>query len=196
MGLPTERLTSSSAVSLHLPFCRSHLACRSIASTQTRQTSSVSRSLRIQSAQASRHVRPSSVFPHHNDTRGLTDVLPHLSPTAFPSLNKKYPLYGLHSVPPLTAEQWWTLLIEETMIGAGVEPKGPSSWSLSFGGPDSIETHATQLYQLWRRTFRCSAIVYWSASPPPRVIARSTTSSQPVRPQSIVTVTMAGLDLT
>lgn len=141
MHLPTERLTSSSTMSLHMPFCRSHLACRSIASTQTRQTSSVSLSPRIQSAQGSRHVRTASTYLHQNDTRELTAVLPHLPPTAFPSRNKKHPLYGLHSVPPLTAEQWWTLLIEETMIGAGVEPKGPFSWFLSFEWRDVVETH-------------------------------------------------------
>lgn len=44
--------------------------------------------------------------------------------TAFPAINKQYPLYGSHQ--GMQAEQWWTILIESTMKQAGVDPSRPS----------------------------------------------------------------------
>ncbi|KAK4689654.1 hypothetical protein P7C73_g447, partial [Tremellales sp. Uapishka_1] len=40
---------------------------------------------------------------------------------AFKSINSAHPLYGKHSSPPLSPEEWWTSLIRECMIKAGAE---------------------------------------------------------------------------
>ncbi|WOO82565.1 Haloacid dehalogenase-like hydrolase domain-containing protein 3 [Vanrija pseudolonga] len=38
---------------------------------------------------------------------------------AFKEMNAQYPLYGKHSVPPLTPEKWWSTLIHKCMVHAG-----------------------------------------------------------------------------
>jgi hypothetical protein len=39
---------------------------------------------------------------------------------AFPAINKQYPLYG--AADGMSAEKWWTILIEDTMKEAGADP--------------------------------------------------------------------------
>jgi hypothetical protein len=60
---------------------------------------------------------------------------------AFPALTARYPLYGACETPPLTADWWWTLLIEQTMLAAGADEAG-SSPSLSSSPPASADPHS------------------------------------------------------
>ena len=43
---------------------------------------------------------------------------------AFREMDKTWPLYGKHSDPPLSPEEWWTEVIKRTMLHAGAPPTG------------------------------------------------------------------------
>lgn len=53
---------------------------------------------------------------------------------AFPKLNKLHPLYGLHSIPKLTPDEWWGLLIKDVMLDAGADRDGELNYSSFLQG--------------------------------------------------------------
>lgn len=46
---------------------------------------------------------------------------------AFKAMEARWPVYGKHSTPALSPEQWWTELIKQCMLEAGAAEKGEST---------------------------------------------------------------------
>jgi hypothetical protein len=49
---------------------------------------------------------------------------------AFKEMEKTWPLYGRHSEPPLTPEEWWLEVIRKCLLHAGAEQSGEYTCSL------------------------------------------------------------------
>ncbi|WVQ63476.1 uncharacterized protein L199_001629 [Kwoniella botswanensis] len=53
---------------------------------------------------------------------------------AFKAVDSKWPLYGKHTEPALTPEEWWTKIIHQTLLEAGA-PKDDLDQKISVIGP-------------------------------------------------------------
>jgi hypothetical protein len=50
---------------------------------------------------------------------------------AFKAMEVRWPVYGKHSKPALSPEQWWTELIKQCMLEAGAAEKGECTFIVS-----------------------------------------------------------------
>ena len=81
---------------------------------------------------------------------------PSLSP-AFKEINAKHHLYGKHSSPPITPEQWWSELIQRCIVNAGAEETDVER-AMSTLGPSLLSRFESEKgYKLFPETAECCA---------------------------------------
>jgi hypothetical protein len=91
---------------------------------------------------------------------------------AFPTINKQYPLYG--AADGMSAEKWWTILIEDTMKEAGADPSR-LSFSLLLASLQGFR-RAKALKLLINITFVCTEMAQVMPTLAPRLIHRFASS--------------------